>query len=170
MSIDNYVNGMSEGSQRRGSVKDKVYKRPVSILVVIYAQDTKRVLMLQRRDDPDFWQSVTGSVEEGETAPQAAMREVKEEVTIDVVAEQLTLIDCQRTVEFEIIALIFLYEAAAHHNLEYISAKAVLYAAAYVGLVLLIGEGRKGFAHRVEIVRLHIGLVYRLEQFVELRK
>lgn len=42
------------------------YKRPVSILVVIYAQDTKRVLMLQRRDDPDFWQSVTGSVEEGE--------------------------------------------------------------------------------------------------------
>lgn len=77
------------------------YKRPVSILVVIYAQDTKRVLMLQRRDDPDFWQSVTGSVEE-ETAPQAAMREVKEEVTIDVVAEQLTLIDCQRTVEFEI--------------------------------------------------------------------
>ncbi|MGP0712807.1 dihydroneopterin triphosphate diphosphatase, partial [Escherichia coli] len=69
---------------------DMAYKRPVSILVVIYAQDTKRVLMLQRRDDPDFWQSVTGSVEEGETAPQAAMREVKEEVTIDVVAEQLT--------------------------------------------------------------------------------
>ncbi|EOW6507944.1 dihydroneopterin triphosphate diphosphatase, partial [Escherichia coli] len=32
-------------------MKDKVYKRPVSILVVIYAQDTKRVLMLQRRDD-----------------------------------------------------------------------------------------------------------------------
>lgn len=102
MSIDNYVNGMSEGSQQRDSVKDKVYKRPVSVLVVIYAQDTKRVLMLQRRDDPEFWQSVTGSVEEGETASQAAMREVKEEVAIDVAAEQLTLIDCQRTVEFEI--------------------------------------------------------------------
>ncbi len=41
-------------------MKDKVYKRPVSVLVVIFAQDTKRVLMLQRRDDPDFWQSVTG--------------------------------------------------------------------------------------------------------------
>ncbi len=51
------------------------FKRPVSILVVIYAQDSKRVLMLQRRDDPDFWQSVTGSLEEGETASQAAMRE-----------------------------------------------------------------------------------------------
>ncbi len=31
MSIDNYVNGMSEGSQRRGSVKDKVYKRPFDL-------------------------------------------------------------------------------------------------------------------------------------------
>lgn len=111
MSIDNYVNGMSEGSQQRDSVKDKVYKRPVSVLVVIYAQDTKRVLMLQRRDDPEFWQSVTGSVEEGETASQAAMREVKEEVAIDVAAEQLTLIDCQRTVEFEIFLI---YVIAMH--------------------------------------------------------
>ena len=76
------------------------YKRPVSVLVVIYAQDTKRVLMLQRRDDPEFWQSVTGSLEEGETAPQAAAREVKEEVAIDVAREQLTL--KERTVEFEI--------------------------------------------------------------------
>ena len=79
------------------------FKRPVSILVVIYAQDSKRVLMLQRRDDPDFWQSVTGSLEEGETASQAALREVNEEGTIDVVSEQLTLMDCQRTVEFEIL-------------------------------------------------------------------
>lgn len=78
------------------------FKQPVSVLVVIYAQDTKRVLMLQRRDDPDFWQSVTGSLEEGETASQTAVREVKEEVDIDVAAEQLTLIDCQRTIEFEI--------------------------------------------------------------------
>ncbi|MEO3988282.1 dihydroneopterin triphosphate diphosphatase [Pseudocitrobacter cyperus] len=78
------------------------FKRPVSILVVIYAEDTKRVLMLQRRDDPDFWQSVTGSVEEGETASQAAAREVKEEVSVDVFAERLNLMDCQRTVEFEI--------------------------------------------------------------------
>ncbi|HEY3983731.1 dihydroneopterin triphosphate diphosphatase [Cedecea sp.] len=78
------------------------FKRPVSILVVIFAQDTKRVLMLQRRDDPDFWQSVTGSLEEGESALQAAQREVKEEVAIDVVEEPLPLVDCQRRVEFEI--------------------------------------------------------------------
>ncbi len=78
------------------------YKRPVSVLVVIFAQDTKRVLMLQRRDDPDFWQSVTGSIEEGEDALFAAQREVKEEVAIDVVEERLPLVDCQRCVEFEI--------------------------------------------------------------------
>ncbi len=60
------------------------FKLPVSVLVVIYAEDTKRVLMLQRRDDPAFWQSVTGSLEAGETALQAAAREVKEEVAIDV--------------------------------------------------------------------------------------
>ncbi|EBL6093900.1 dihydroneopterin triphosphate diphosphatase [Salmonella enterica subsp. enterica serovar Heidelberg] len=101
-------------------MKDKVYKRPVSVLVVIFAQDTKRVLMLQRRDDPDFWQSVTGSIEEGETALQAAVREVKEEVTIDVAAEQLTLIDCQRTVEFEIFShLRHRYAPCVMHNTEF---------------------------------------------------
>ncbi|EAM6460933.1 dihydroneopterin triphosphate diphosphatase [Salmonella enterica] len=101
-------------------MKDKVYKRPVSVLVVIFAQDTKRVLMLQRRDDPDFWQSVTGSIEEGETALQAAVREVKEEVTIDVAAEQLTLIDCQRTVEFEIFShLRHRYAPGVKHNTEF---------------------------------------------------
>ncbi|EJF0549252.1 dihydroneopterin triphosphate diphosphatase [Salmonella enterica] len=101
-------------------MKDKVYKRPVSVLVVIFAQDTKRVLMLQRRDDPDFWQSVTGSIEEGETALQAAVREVKEEVTIDVAAEQLTLIDCQRTVEFEIFShLRHRYVPGVMHNTEF---------------------------------------------------
>lgn len=42
-------------------------KHPVSVLVVIFAQDTGRVLMLQRRDDASFWQSVTGSLEVGET-------------------------------------------------------------------------------------------------------
>jgi dATP pyrophosphohydrolase len=78
------------------------YKRPVSVLVVIYAEDTKRVLMLQRRDDPDFWQSVTGSLERGETPAEAARREVGEELAIDVAAEGLTLEDCRRQIEFEI--------------------------------------------------------------------
>lgn len=78
------------------------FKHPVSVLVVIYAQDTGRVLMLQRRDDPDFWQSVTGSLEQGETPADAARREVGEELAIDVAAEALTLEDCRRQIEFEI--------------------------------------------------------------------
>lgn len=80
------------------------YKRPFSVLVVIYAQETQRVLMLKRRDDPDFWQSVTGSLEAGETPYQTALREVKEEVGIDIIKENLTLVDCHRHVFFEIFA------------------------------------------------------------------
>ncbi|HBO37680.1 MAG TPA: dihydroneopterin triphosphate diphosphatase [Pasteurellaceae bacterium] len=78
------------------------YKNPISILVVIYVENTQRVLMLQRKDDPEFWQSVTGSLAEGETLQQTAIREVKEETGIDILAENLTLFDCQECVEFEI--------------------------------------------------------------------
>ncbi|WP_414148608.1 dihydroneopterin triphosphate diphosphatase [Erwinia sp. BNK-24-b] len=80
------------------------YKQPVSVLVVIYARDTGRVLMLQRRDDTTFWQSVTGSQEEGESLAETARREVLEETGIDINAGQLTLVDCQRQIEFEIFA------------------------------------------------------------------
>ncbi len=76
------------------------YKRPISVLVVIYAKESKRVLMLKRRDDPDFWQSVTGSLEEGETPFQTALREVQEEVGIDIIKENLELVDCHRSIIF----------------------------------------------------------------------
>ncbi|GAA0472700.1 MULTISPECIES: dihydroneopterin triphosphate diphosphatase [Tatumella] len=78
------------------------YKHPVSVLVVIYAQSTGRVLMLQRRDDAGFWQSVTGSLEPGETPGQAAAREVQEELAINVAAQGLMLEDCHQQIEFEI--------------------------------------------------------------------
>ena len=48
-----------------------VYKRPVSVLVVIHTTDLL-VLLLERAAHAGYWQSVTGSLEEGETAPQAA--------------------------------------------------------------------------------------------------
>ncbi len=54
------------------------YKRPESVLVVIYS-DTGEILLLRRRDPPDFWQSVTGSLEWGERADAAARRELREE-------------------------------------------------------------------------------------------
>lgn len=54
------------------------YKTPISALVLIHTPDLQ-VLLLERADKAGFWQSVTGSVEEGETPYQAAIREVKEE-------------------------------------------------------------------------------------------
>ncbi|MBS0908298.1 dihydroneopterin triphosphate diphosphatase [Tatumella sp. JGM118] len=78
------------------------YKHPVSVLVVIYAQDTGRVLMLQRRDDAGFWQSVTGSLEPGESPAQAARREVREETGLDIDAEGFPLVDCRQEITFEI--------------------------------------------------------------------
>lgn len=55
-----------------------VNKLPESVLVVIHTADL-RVLLLERSDHPGWWQSVTGSLERGETTEQAAIREINEE-------------------------------------------------------------------------------------------
>lgn len=55
-----------------------MYKRPESVLVVIYTADGD-VLQLRRREPADFRQSVTGSLAENETPLKAAIREVLEE-------------------------------------------------------------------------------------------
>ena len=57
-------------------------KVPVSTLVVIHTTDLK-VLLLERADHPGFWQSVTGSQDEGEALRDTAIREVGEETGID---------------------------------------------------------------------------------------
>ncbi|MDF2177173.1 dihydroneopterin triphosphate diphosphatase [Aliiglaciecola sp. CAU 1673] len=77
------------------------FKRPESVLVVIY-DDDHQVLMLQRLDDPHFWQSVTGSLEAGETPFQTALREVNEEVGIDIEAQGYALVDCRLVSQYAI--------------------------------------------------------------------
>ncbi|OOF69410.1 dihydroneopterin triphosphate diphosphatase [Rodentibacter caecimuris] len=89
------------------------YKNPYSVLVVIYARNSGRVLMLQRQDDPTFWQSVTGTIETGEKPFQTALREVREETGIDILAQNLELTDCQFNIEFEIFPQ-FRYKYAPH--------------------------------------------------------
>ena len=54
------------------------YSRPTSVLVLIHTDDG-RVLLMRRAKPFDFWQSVTGCLEDGETHFDAAPRELFEE-------------------------------------------------------------------------------------------
>jgi dihydroneopterin triphosphate diphosphatase len=54
------------------------YKRPESVLVVVHTRSGE-VLLLERITPPGWWQSVTGSLEPGESPWQAAVRELHEE-------------------------------------------------------------------------------------------
>ena len=60
------------------------FKRPESVLVVVYTRSDK-VLLLRRADHPEFWQSITGSMEWGDEQPaETAARELREETGIAV--------------------------------------------------------------------------------------
>jgi dATP pyrophosphohydrolase len=61
------------------------YKQPVSVLVLVYTKDLD-VLVIERADFPDHWQSVTGSAEPGEALADTAVRELAEETGIDASA------------------------------------------------------------------------------------
>lgn len=75
------------------------YKRPVSVLVVIHTAALD-VLLLERAAHPGYWQSVTGSQEDGESLRETACREVGEETGI--VAEEHLLIDQDFSTTYEI--------------------------------------------------------------------
>ena len=80
-----------------------IYKLPRSVQVVIFTETTaiRQFLLLERRlHHLTFWQAVTGSLEEGETHRQAAVREVREETGI--VCREVDLIDLQLTNVFAI--------------------------------------------------------------------
>ncbi|MGO4892367.1 dihydroneopterin triphosphate diphosphatase [Flavobacterium sp. W21_SRS_FM6] len=77
------------------------WRIPESALIVIYNM-AGQVLVLQRNDDPLFWQSVTGTREQGESPLQTAIREVREETGIDITASNYQLVDCKQTNQYEI--------------------------------------------------------------------
>ena len=64
-------------------------KIPVSTLVVIHTA-ALQVLLLERADHPGFWQSVTGSQDEGESLRETAIREVREETGLEAARYELT--------------------------------------------------------------------------------
>ena len=78
---------------------DPMFKTPISALVLIHTTDLQ-VLIMERADKKGFWQSVTGSLEHGETPRQAAVREVLEETGLD--ASQYELQDWQASNVYEI--------------------------------------------------------------------
>lgn len=66
-------------------MSERPYKIPESVLVVIHTRDLQ-VLLLERADQPGFWQSVTGSKDRAdEPAETTAVREVAEETGIRIV-------------------------------------------------------------------------------------
>ncbi len=92
------------------------YKRPESVLVVVYARDAS-VLLLRRRHPVSFWQSVTGSLEWGEAPVQAAHREISEETGLS----SYELVDCYESHTFEIFPMWrHLYATGVTQNLEHV--------------------------------------------------
>jgi len=82
----------------------RAHKIPESVLVIIHTADLQ-VLLLERADRPDFWQSVTGSKDAlTETPTATAMREVGEEtgILIGSTLPQSCLRDWQLTNVYEI--------------------------------------------------------------------
>lgn len=91
------------------------YRRPESVLVVIYT-DAKEFLLLERRKPPGFWQSVTGSLEWGETPDLAARRELEEETGIS----QGVLVNLHWIQTYEILASFGkIYAPGVVRNLEH---------------------------------------------------
>ena len=100
------------------------YKQPVSVLVLVHTQDL-RVLLLERADFPDHWQSVTGSCEPGEALAQAAVRELAEETGIDA-TRYSGVADWRTSNVFEIFAKWqHRYPPGTTHNTEHVFSLAV---------------------------------------------
>jgi dATP pyrophosphohydrolase len=94
------------------------YKIPISVLVVVHTPDLQ-VLLLERADHPGFWQSVTGSQDEGEVLGDTALREVREETGLD--ATQYLLRDWRKQNRFEIyLRWRARYAPGVTHNTEHV--------------------------------------------------
>ena len=96
------------------------YKIPVSTLVVIHTAALE-VLLIERADRPGFWQSVTGSQDEGETLRQTAVREVGEETGLDAEAAGHLLTDWKMQNLYEIFPIWrHRYAPGVTHNTEHV--------------------------------------------------
>lgn len=94
------------------------HKTPESVLVLIHTP-AFQVLLLERTNHPGFWQSVTGSLEKGESSAEAACRELEEETGFR--APPTALHDWRLINRFEILPLWRnRYAPGVTHNLEHV--------------------------------------------------
>lgn len=97
----------------------KAFKIPESVLVVIHTPQ-RDVLLIERADQPGFWQSVTGSRDShGEALHDTALREVHEETGIS--ADPGALVDWGLSNVYEIYpAWRHRYAPGVIHNTEHV--------------------------------------------------
>ena len=60
----------------------KLKKIPISTQIIVFTNQ-KQILLLQRKDNPNYWQSVTGSLEINEAPRDCAIRELYEETNLN---------------------------------------------------------------------------------------
>ena len=95
------------------------YKVPVSALVLVHTRDLE-VLLIERADYSDYWQSITGSQEPGETLAETATRELYEETGI-VAANYGGVVDWQVSNVYEIYPQWrYRYPPGTTHNTEHV--------------------------------------------------
>lgn len=91
-------------------------KIPISVLVLIYTKN-KDILILKKNNGKDMWQSVTGSVNDGESVDDAAKREVFEETGLNTD----NIINCNKQYIFEIYEMWrYKYDDNVTHNTEHV--------------------------------------------------
>jgi dihydroneopterin triphosphate diphosphatase len=97
---------------------DGTFKKPESVLVLIHTPALE-VLLIERALHRGFWQSVTGSLEEGESPRETACRELAEETGIVVAANALR--DWLLCYRFEIFGQWrHRYAPGVTHNIEHV--------------------------------------------------
>jgi len=106
---------MSDSNTGKSDAGPVSQRRPESVLVLVYTKN-QDVLLLQRSDNPDFWQSVTGALDADELPEQAAHRELLEETGL-----VLDLVDHKQTRRYPIADQWRpRYPAWATHNTEHL--------------------------------------------------